>query len=53
MERGYEDRMEYFECLSEDYGVDIDSIVRIADILGEAEDFDGLIDALTEAGDVE
>lgn len=47
-DNGYKDRAEYLSALSEDYGVDIDTVQCIADLLGETEDFDGLISALED-----
>lgn len=42
-ENGYADRDDYLTCLSEDYSVSIDDVYSLAEILGENEDFDGLI----------
>ena len=47
-ENGYENRKEYLECLAEDYGLDYDVVESVADLLGENEDFDGLISALED-----
>lgn len=46
MIHGYKDRNHYLECMSEDYGVDLETVKALADVLGENEDFDGLISAL-------
>jgi hypothetical protein len=48
-ENGYENRKDYLECLSEDYGVPLDIVYSLADLLGKNEDFDGLISALEDA----
>lgn len=48
-ENGYEDRDDYLNCMSEDYGVPIEDIYSLAEILGENEDFDGLVSALEDA----
>ncbi len=48
-DNGYKDRAEYLSALSEDYGVDIETVQCLADLLGEEEDFDGLISALENA----
>ena len=48
-ENGYEDRDDYLNCLSEDYGVPIESVYSLAEMLGENEDFDGLVSALEDA----
>ena len=42
-QNGYADRDNYLTCLSEDYGVSIEDIYDLAEILGENEDFDGLV----------
>ena len=48
-ENGYADRDDYLTCLSEDYGVPIESVYSLAEMLGENEDFDGLVYALEDA----
>ena len=48
-ENGYADRDDYLNRLSEDYGVPIETVQILADILGENEDFDGLVSALEDA----
>lgn len=40
---GYADRDDYLNRLSEDYGVSIEDVYGLAEILGENEDFDGLV----------
>lgn len=45
---GYKDRNEYLQCLAEDYGIDLETVILLADILGENEDFDGLVSALED-----
>ena len=47
-ENGYADRDDYLNCLSEDYGVSIEDIYSLAEMLGENEDFDGLVSALED-----
>ena len=44
----YTDRDNYLTCLSEDYGVSIDDVYSLAEMLGENEDFDGLVCALED-----
>lgn len=46
---GYNDREDYLSCLAEDYGVDLDTVYALADLLGPNEDFDGLV---TQLGDL-
>ena len=48
-ENGYTDRDDYLICLSEDYGVSIEDVYSLAEMLGENEDFDGLVYALEDA----
>ena len=48
-ENGYADRDDYLTCLSEDYGVSIEDVYSLTEILGEHEDFDGLVSALEDA----
>ena len=47
-ENGFADRDDYLNCLSEDYGISIEDVYSLAEILGENEDFDGLISALED-----
>ncbi|ALS22262.1 hypothetical protein [Paenibacillus naphthalenovorans] len=52
-ENGYTNRREYLESLAEDYGVSLETVLAIADMYGESEDFDGLLSALEDAQDME
>ena len=47
-QNGYADRDNYLTCLSEDYGVSIEDVYSLAEMLGENEDFDGLVCALED-----
>ena len=47
-EHGYTDRDDYLTCLSADYGVPIEDVFSLAEMLGENEDFDGLVSALED-----
>jgi hypothetical protein len=49
VENGYENRKDYLQCLSEDYGVPYDVVVSLAQVLGADEDFDGLVSAVEDA----
>lgn len=51
LEHGCETRAEYLEYLSEEYGIDIDAVEALADLLGPTEDFDGLVIACEDASD--
>ena len=48
---GYTDRNDYLNSLADDMGIDRESVDMIADMLGEAEDFDGLVSALEDFKD--
>lgn len=45
---GYKDRNDYLRQLAEDYGVDPDIVMNLADLLGPDEDFDGLVTQLED-----
>ena len=42
-EKGYTDRDDYLNSLSEDYGIPDDAVRVLAEVLGPDEDFDGLV----------
>lgn len=42
-ENGYHNRMDYLESLADDFGIDLDSVLCMAQMLGKNEDFDGLV----------
>ena len=48
-ENGYADRDDYLTCLSEDYRLPIEDVYSLAEMLGENEDFDGLVCVLEDA----
>jgi hypothetical protein len=48
LEYGAETRAEYLEMLADDYGVDLDIVHAMADVLGPMEDFDGLVTSLED-----
>lgn len=46
---GYKDREDYLSCVAEDFGLDLEDVVRpLAELFGPAEDFDGLVNALQD-----
>jgi len=45
---GYKDREDYLNNLAEEYGIELSTVKIISDMLGENEDFDGLITALND-----
>lgn len=48
-EHGYNDREDYLSYIAEDYGLDLEQVVRsLEELLGPSEDFDGLIDMLED-----
>lgn len=44
-QNGFANRQEYLDSLAEEYG---DMVYDVADLLGETEDFDGLITTLED-----
>ena len=49
IQNGYESREHYLQCMSDDYGVPLEVVYSLADMLGESEEFDGLVSALEYA----
>ena len=47
-DNGYKNRREYLDSLSEDMGIDRDTVFALAGMLGPSEDFDGLITMLED-----
>lgn len=47
-ELGYDSRKEYLDSLAEDYGIDTEAVYALAEVLGEDEDFDGLLAELSD-----
>ena len=47
-EMGYPNRTVYLESIACDYGIDVDTVKALADVLGPSEDFDGLVSALDD-----
>jgi hypothetical protein len=50
-DKGYKNRRDYLKCMAEDYGVDLETVLIVADTLGPSEDFDGLISSLEDIAD--
>lgn len=50
-EHGFASRTEYLKDLAEEYGIPTSAVYAIADLLGEDEDFDGLLSALEDMAD--
>jgi len=47
-ENGYADRAEYLSDLSVDYGIELRTVLHLADLLGPDEDFDGLVTTIQD-----
>jgi hypothetical protein len=45
---GFPHRMAYLRSLSQDYGVSVNTVLTAAELMGEIEDFDGLVSYLSE-----
>lgn len=50
-DNGYKDRNDYLNTLAEDFGIDIMVVYSLASVLGESEDFDGLLSTLEDYED--
>lgn len=48
VQKGFRNRTEYLRSLAENYCVDEHIVFEVADLLGEEEDFDGLIIGLDD-----
>ena len=48
---GYEDRNDYLTSLADDYGMELATVNELASILGESEDFDGLVTTIEDHED--
>lgn len=47
---GYADRQDYLDDLADNMGLDRSIVSALADLLGETEDFDGLVTSLQDFG---
>ena len=47
-DNGFKNRKEYLNSLAEDFEIDKNTVYMMADLLGESEDFDGLITSLED-----
>lgn len=48
VEEGYKDRADYLRNLAWDNDVDEEVVYALADVLGEGEDFDGLVTSIED-----
>ncbi len=51
-ENGFDSRNDYLVFLAQEYGMSLDEVFHLANLLGENEDFDGLLNALEDAHDL-
>jgi hypothetical protein len=49
--KGYQDRADYINTLAQDFGLEYDAVLAVADLLGPEEDFDGLVSACEDLED--
>ena len=47
-QNGYDDREHYLKCQADCYGIELETVKCIADMLGPNEDFDGLVTSLED-----
>lgn len=47
---GFVSRQEYLQNLADNAGLDLNTVIALADILGPNEDFDGLVSTLEDLG---
>lgn len=47
-DQGYKNRKDYLNQLADDFEIDRDTVYMMADLLGQSEDFDGLITSLED-----
>lgn len=52
-QHGYSNRKEYLESLADEYGVPLTVVYELADLLGDAELFDGLVNSLEDATEMD
>ena len=53
IEQGYNNRKDYLESLADEYGVPLDTVFALAQVLGPSEDFDGLVIELQDIADAQ
>ena len=47
-DNGFKDRKDYLNSLADDFEIDKETVYMMADLLGQSEDFDGLITSLED-----
>ena len=48
-EDGYDTRLEYLHGLADEHGLNVETVLTLADLLGPEEDFDGLVCSCEDA----
>ena len=48
IDNGYKNQSDYYLSLSERFNVDLSAVYALSDVLGQSEDFDGLISSLDD-----
>jgi hypothetical protein len=48
IENGYKNQSDYYLSLSECFNVDLSAVYALSDVLGQSEDFDGLVSSLDD-----
>jgi len=48
-QNGFDTREDYLNDLADTYGLDVEIVTMVADLLGPNEDFDGLVSELEDA----
>ncbi len=52
-ENGYKGRKDYLKSLAEENGIELCTVIALAQLLGPEEDFDGLVISVQDAGSSE
>jgi len=52
VEHGHKDRRDYLKSLADEYGIPYKTVATIASMLGQSEDFDGLVTSLEDEHDL-
>jgi hypothetical protein len=47
-ENGFNSRQDYLEYLADSFDTDLDTVLAVAELYGEDEDFDGLVTSLED-----
>lgn len=47
-QHGYTDRLDYLKGISDEHNVPLNVVVSVAELMGDGEDFDGLVSAVQD-----